>query len=111
MASQADGFLSKRAAAAGKPALPYFEAFVKAQTDLWTPGNPEGYIAATVAENRLCTGLVREGLAKYIAEFPETLLCYQDMRGISELRKALAEFLTSTWMKVGGEVRICTEHR
>lgn len=35
-----------------------------------------------------------------MADFPEHLLGYQDMRGILELRQALARFLMSTSMKV-----------
>jgi hypothetical protein len=46
-------FLSERAGRALQPALPYFEAFIKAQSRLWSPEDPDGFIVTTVAENKL----------------------------------------------------------
>jgi aspartate/methionine/tyrosine aminotransferase len=64
-----------------------------------SPDNPDGYIALAVAENRLTTDVVQQGLQAH-SSFPAHMLYYQDMRGIPELRQAIAEMLQDSFMKV-----------
>jgi hypothetical protein len=64
-----------------------------------SPDNPEGYIALAVAENRLTTDLVQQGLQAHTS-FPAHMLYYQDMRGIAELRQAIAGMLQDSFMQV-----------
>ncbi|KAG2483578.1 hypothetical protein HYH03_017585 [Edaphochlamys debaryana] len=93
------GRLSKRAARAVRPSLSYFKAFLDAQKRQWSPEDPEGNIILSVAENRLTSDLVQERLSASAADFPQDALCYQNMRGITELRSALARLLEATFMK------------
>uniref|UniRef100_A0A383VMM0 Aminotransferase class I/classII large domain-containing protein n=1 Tax=Tetradesmus obliquus TaxID=3088 RepID=A0A383VMM0_TETOB len=72
--------------------------FFEAQSDLWSPDNPDGYIALAVAENRLTTELVQQGLQAH-GGFPAAMLYYQDMRGIPELRQAIAGMLQDSFMQ------------
>lgn len=53
-----------------------------------------------VAENRLSSDLIREGLLQHAADWPPSMLHYQDARGIPELRAALAHMVQRTFMKV-----------
>lgn len=53
-----------------------------------------------VAENRLSSDLIVQGLGKYAADFPATMLHYQDARGIPELRATLARLVQRTFMQV-----------
>lgn len=64
-----------------------------------SPDNPDGYIALAVAENRLTTELVQQGLQAH-GGFPAAMLYYQDMRGIPELRQAIADMLQDSFMQV-----------
>jgi aspartate/methionine/tyrosine aminotransferase len=66
-----------------------------------TPENSDGYISMVVAENRLSTDLIVEGLAQHAADIPANMLYYQDARGILELRETIAHVLQRTFMKVG----------
>lgn len=72
--------------------------FFEAQSDLWSPDNPDGYIALAVAENRLTTELVQQGLQAH-GGFPAAMLYYQDMRGIPALRQAIAGMLQDSFMQ------------
>lgn len=54
-----------------------------------------------VAENRLSTDLIVEGLAQHTADIPANMLYYQDARGIIELRETIAHVVQRTFMKVG----------
>lgn len=54
-----------------------------------------------VAENRLSTDLIVEGLAQHAADIPANMLYYQDARGIIQLRETIAHVLQRTFMKVG----------
>lgn len=65
-----------------------------------SPENPDGYIALTVAENRLSTELMQQGLMAH-SSFPPHMLYYQNMRGIPELRSSIASMLQETFMAVG----------
>ncbi|WIA34052.1 hypothetical protein OEZ86_012431 [Tetradesmus obliquus] len=97
-ASSQPSFLSSRVVNAQKPPLPYWPMFFEAQSDLWSPDNPDGYIALAVAENRLTTELVQQGLQAH-GGFPAAMLYYQDMRGIPELRQAIAGMLQDSFMQ------------
>ncbi|GLI59990.1 hypothetical protein VaNZ11_002049 [Volvox africanus] len=93
------GHLSARAARAIRPALSYFKAFIEAQARQWSTQDPAGNIILSVAENRLTSDMVKERLSRSAADFPEDALCYQDMRGLPRLRKALARLLEDTFMQ------------
>ncbi|WIA13905.1 hypothetical protein OEZ85_002476 [Tetradesmus obliquus] len=97
-ASSQPSFLSSRVVNAQKPPLPYWPMFFEAQSNLWSPDNPNGYIALAVAENRLTTELVQQGLQAH-SGFPAAMLYYQDMRGIPELRQAIADMLQDSFMQ------------
>lgn len=53
-----------------------------------------------VAENRLSSELVQEGLNTHATDWPKSMLYYQDARGIQELRTTLAHMVQRTFMKV-----------
>jgi hypothetical protein len=53
-----------------------------------------------VAENRLSTELVQAGLNTHATDWPQSMLYYQDARGIQELRSTLAHMVQRTFMKV-----------
>jgi hypothetical protein len=65
-----------------------------------TPDNPEGYISMVVAENRLSSDIIRDGLLQHAADWPASMLHYQDARGIPELRATLSHMVQRTFMKV-----------
>jgi hypothetical protein len=55
-----------------------------------------------VAENRLGSQQVADGLQRHAVGWPAELLFYNDMRGIPELRAAVARMLARTSMRVRG---------
>lgn len=90
-----DGGLSQRGVAATQPALSYYPAFVAAQSRPWGgPDDPHtGIINLCVAEDKLNA----DALAARLSEartLPASALAYDDMRGSSKLRAALARYLT-----------------
>lgn len=96
----ASSWLSERSVPALAPPLSYWPGFQQAmQGGLWTPDNPEGYISMVVAENRLSSDLIREGLLQHAADWPPSMLHYQDARGIPELRASLSRMVQRTFMK------------
>jgi 1-aminocyclopropane-1-carboxylate synthase len=54
-----------------------------------------------VAENRLSSDIIRDGLLQHAADWPTSMLHYQDARGIPELRATLSHMVQRTFMKVG----------
>ena len=87
----ARGKLSARAAAAAKPPLSYFPAFMRALADLYDRRRNEGgFIVLTVAENKLpaSTGMLKARLSKVPGPTLDTFT-YDDMRGTLRLRKAI----------------------
>ncbi len=52
-----------------------------------------------VAENRLSCDMVKQRLMAAV-DFPQSMLYYQDMRGIPEVRASIAGMMQATFMKV-----------
>ena len=74
----ARGKLSARAAAAAKPPLSYFPAFMRALADLYDRRRNEGgFIVLTVAENKLpaSTGMLKARLSKVPGPTLDTCEC------------------------------------
>lgn len=76
-----------------------------------TPDNPDGYISMVVAENRLSSDLIREGLLQHATDWPPSMLHYQDARGIPKLRAALARMVQRTFMKVCASGAKCMQQQ
>eukprot|EP00775_Hariotina_reticulata_P003457 gene3457-3728_t len=71
----------------------------------WLPGStrsldhPNGAIALAIAENRLSSREFQEALEQHSSCIPLSAMSYQDMRGIPELRAAIARMMQTTFMQ------------
>lgn len=64
-----------------------------------------------VAENRLSSDIIRDGLLQHAADWPASMLHYQDARGIIELRTTLARMVQRTFMKVCADIQSAVEQQ
>lgn len=64
-----------------------------------TKDNPDGYTVLAVAENRQSIDLMQQRLAR-VAPIPREAFFYDSFQGVERFRKALANLLTNTFMKV-----------
>ncbi|KDD72941.1 class I/II aminotransferase, partial [Helicosporidium sp. ATCC 50920] len=88
--------LSQRTAPIVSQTPSYISLLEKAFADLWDPSNPEGWILAMVAENKLMAARVRERLHEAQCEpLPPWVMCYTDIKGHPPVRETVARFLAS----------------
>ncbi|GBG31401.1 1-aminocyclopropane-1-carboxylate synthase 1 [Hondaea fermentalgiana] len=99
--------LSKRGAEAAKPAISYLPEMLAAMGDLYDPEtNPEGYVVAAAAENKLLYKDILEPKLceahRKLSEVAEHELFspyYGDMRGMPNVRKAVAGLMEELVVK------------
>jgi len=90
--------LGSRGKSALSPVLPYFEAFYKCLQDpCHEINNPQGHIALCVAENKLVHDKLAERCHKSSSSYDlwkrEESYCYNDMRGLPDVRSSFAVLL------------------
>lgn len=97
--------VSKRCMALShKSPLPYISSFLKAISNPCHPiNNRNGYIALCVAENKLIIPILSEHLTQHqfakVGFGNEVNFCYNDTRGLENVRKAVARFITKRFIK------------
>lgn len=93
--------ISERAIPLRKGPLSYIDVFIKAIPDLWSPENPDGWIAAVVAENKLRGNklFLEQMVSMQQSSIPDqTVMNYGNMKGFPQLQKAFCDLMNRTFV-------------
>jgi aspartate/methionine/tyrosine aminotransferase len=91
LAARSDGLL--------KGPLSYIDAFITAQSDMWSlTDNPKGYIPLSIAENKLNNTPFLSQLAA-VTTFPPSTMNYDNSKGCLPLMNAMGHIMSSTFLQ------------
>lgn len=91
LAARSDGLL--------KGPLSYIDAFITAQSDMWSLNdNPKGYIPLSIAENKLNNAPFLSQLAA-VTTFPPSTMNYDNSKGCLPLMNAMGHIMSSTFLQ------------